>query len=154
MDVAAEDAQKKAYAALLLNEPDPYKAAFCLFPGNTNRAILVASQWPSDQVVIEEQTRLRTEVAANKPALPSKHDLAKVVWERMKGTPDDEAFVKLAKLYGEVNGFIEKPQPSQTNVNIQQNRVMTVRDFGTEENWETKMLDQQRKLQNGEFNAV
>lgn len=150
MEASDDTVQKTAYAALLIQEQDPYKAAFALFPGNTNRSIRVAAEWPSDPIVINEKARLVKEARENLDSLPTKHDLARAVWDRMKGADDDEAFVKLAKVYGEINGFIEKPQ-TQTNVNIQQNRVMTLRDMGSDSDWESAVLDQQRRLASGKY---
>lgn len=152
MDVSAEDAQKLAYAAILLREPDPFKAAFELFPSNTNRAIFVAANWVSDVVVLDEQARLKEVASKTTDALPTKDELSREIWKRMKAAPEDKDFVALAKLYGEVNSMIEKPQAPTATINVQQNRVMTVREFGAEENWEAKMLEQQRNLARGKFN--
>ncbi len=38
-DELKESEEKAAYAALLLKERDPFKAALSLFPNNTNRAL-------------------------------------------------------------------------------------------------------------------
>jgi hypothetical protein len=149
MDTTNEDAQKVAFASLLRKEGDAFKAGLTLFPNNTNRALRIATEWPNDAKVIAELDRLDADTDPTKD-LPTKVDLAKKVWDRLNKAVEDEDFVKLAKLYAEVNGYIEKPQNS-TNVNIQQNRVMTVRDFGSEAHWESKMLDQQRALASGTF---
>lgn len=150
-----ESEEKAAYAALLLKERDPFKAALQLFPDNTNRALWVANHWPNDAEVKAEQERL-IGVDDGASFLPSKAELARDIWQRMQGTtlpsgvvipPTPEEYAKLAKLYADVRGFIEKPQ---TNVNVTTNvqRVVEVPVFQDESSWEAAAARQQRELLN------
>lgn len=151
-----ESEEKAAYAALLLKERDPFKAALQLFPDNTNRALWVANHWPIDTEVKAEQVRLMGEDDGSS-FLPSKAELARDIWQRMQGTtlasgvtipPTPEEYAKLAKLYADVRGFIEKPQ---TNVNVTTNvqRVVEMPVFQDEDAWEAAAAKQQREsLQN------
>lgn len=154
-EVTNESEEKAAYAALLLRERDPFKAALSLFPDNTNRALWVANHWPNDAEVKEEQARLIGE-DEGASFLPSKVELARDIWQRMQGTtlpsgvtipPTPEEYAKLAKLYADVRGFIEKPQ---TNVNVTTNvqRVVEVPVFQSENEWEAAAAKQQRELLN------
>lgn len=148
-----ETEEKAAYAALLLKERDPFKAALLLFPANVNRALRVANEWPSDPEVKAEQTRL-TQDDGELAFLPGKGELARDIWNRMQGTtlangqtiaPTPEEYAKLAKLYADVRGFIERPQ---TNVNVTTNvqRVVEMPVFQSPEEWEAAAARQQREL--------
>lgn len=148
-----ENQEKAAYAALLLKERDPFKAALQLFPNNTNRALWVANHWPNDHEVKAEQNRL-TKEGGEMSFLPGKAELASDIWQRMQGTtlangvtipPTPDEYSKLAKLYADVRGFIEKPQ---TSVNVVNNipRVVEMPVFADESEWETEAARQQREL--------
>lgn len=153
-DERNESEEKAAYAALLLKERDPFKAALQLFPDNTNRALWVANHWPNDDEVKAEQTRLSNEEGDS--FLLSKREFLQDIEQRMRGTvypngavipPSPEEYAKLAKLYADVRGFIEKPQ---TNVNVTTNiqRVVEVPVFQDENAWEAAAAKQQRELLN------
>lgn len=153
-DERNESEEKAVYAALLLKERDPFKAALQLFPDNTNRALWVANHWPNDDEVKAEQTRLSNEEGDS--FLLSKREFLQDIEQRMRGTvypngavilPTPEEYAKLAKLYADVRGFIEKPQ---TNVNVTTNiqRVVEVPVFQDESSWEAAAAKQQRELLN------
>jgi len=152
-DELKESEEKAAYAALLLKECDPFKAALLLFPNNTNRALWVASHWPNDAEVKAEQKRL-TDEGGDMAFLPGKAELARDIWQRMQGTmlpngvtvlPTLEEYAKLAKLYADVCGLIEKPQ---ANINLTTNvsRVVEMPVFANESEWEAEAARQQREL--------
>ncbi|WP_292414149.1 hypothetical protein [Methylophaga sp.] len=62
-------------------------------------------------------------------------------------SPED--YAKLGKLYADVRGFIEKPQTTiNNNNNVTNNRVMVVRENGSDEDWEAKLRKQQDNLTN------
>lgn len=152
-DELKESEEKAAYAALLLKERDPFKAALSLFPNNTNRALWVANHWPNDAEVKAEQKRL-TDEGGDMAFLPGKGDLARDIWQRMQGTalpngvtipPTPEEYAKLAKLYADVRGFIEKPQ-TNVNVTTNVNRVVEMPVFANENEWEAEAARQQREL--------
>lgn len=153
MTEKTEDEEKAAYAALLLKGTDPFEAALKLFPDNTNRALRIAHEWPRDPAVkacCEKMSEGDGELAF----LPNKAALARDVWDRMKGAkyaggvvvpPTAEEYAKLAKLYAEIRGFIEKPQ---TNVNVNNTvvqRVVEVPVFQSDADWEAAAARQQHE---------
>src|SRR5690606_38718084 len=83
--------------------------------------------------------------------LPTKAELAREVWRigTNPRTSVDER-LKALRLYADVRGYIEKYQAgtviNNTNNVLSQNRVMLVKDFGTDEEWELAVEEQQRKL--------
>ncbi len=145
----SEEELKAEYARLLLKITDPFKAALQLFPDNTSRALRVANEWPTDPEVVAAQSELLEE-DGELSFLPTKADLARNIWDRMQNervSPDD--YAKLGKLYADVRGFIEKPQTNvSVNNNVTNNRVMVVRENGTDEDWEAKLRKQQENLTN------
>lgn len=150
-----ESKEKAAYASLLLKERDPFKAALSLFPNNTNRALWVANHWPNDPEVIEAKTALMQE-GGDMGFLPDKAELARDIWNRMQGAvtadgrtipPTADDYAKLAKLYADVRGFIEKPQNNQ-NVTVVVPKAIEVPTHGTNDEWELAAAKQQQELLN------
>lgn len=151
--ITNETDEKAAYAALLLKERDPFKAALMLFPDNTNRALRVANEWPNDAVVKAEQAKL-TANDGELSFLPGKAELARDIWNRMQGTtlaggvvipPTPEEYAKLAKLYADVRGLIDRPQPNVNVNNTIVQRVVEVPVFQSSEDWEAAAARQQRE---------
>lgn len=142
-----ESKYKAAFAALLLENPtNPFQAANGVFPDDTRRALWIATHWLNDPEVRKEVDRLRNK-GADLDALPSKADLARAAWELTQvGLFEDR--IKAMKLYADIRNFIEKPN-NAVNVNVNQNRVMIVKDHGSNEQWESELLKQQHDLTHG-----
>lgn len=140
--------QKEEFVRFLLETPDdPFKAALRLFPDDTNKALRAAHEWPRDPDVIASM-RARKEDSNEEDFLPSKAELARKVWAKMNsGTLDPEEFAKMARLYADIRGYIEKPT---TNINNNTQNllqpVMVVKDIGDDDEWERKLAEQQGKL--------
>lgn len=141
------DPEKTRFAELLLKTPDnPFKAAMGICGEDTGRALLVSSEWPDDPFVISEQKRLLDELGADH-FLPTREELGRMVYQSAQDAKFEENKVKFLKLYADIRGFIAKPE---TNVTVQNtnNRVMVVRENGSDDEWEQKLLKQQRGLVN------
>lgn len=139
---------KRAFAAALLRYPtDPFKAALQLFPNNTMRALTVSQEWIADPFVMNVQAELIEELGEDH-FLPSKVTLARRVFElgeNARATQSEK--LSAFRLYAELRGFIEKPGFTvNNNTQINQNRVMVMTDHGSNDDWETKALEQQTKL--------
>lgn len=144
-----EEAQKREFARLLFEagpSADTFTVGFQLFPDNPNRAVLAGGNWRADPLVISELAQLRAEQTITATQLPGQEDLARHIWLKMQECDDPDAFVKLAKLYAEVQGMIKKPTEG-TNNNVPVRHVMMVTDHGDELNWEQKLLANQNQLQ-------
>lgn len=154
MTTPNESEEKAAFAALLLKTPtEPFKAALALFPDNTSRALWVANHWVNDPEVLAAQKRNKEEFGEF-AGLADKVDLARDIWQRMQGTttpdgrqiiPSPDDYAKLAKLYAEVRGFIEKPQTGPA-VQVVFPRAIEVPTHGSNEDWEAAAAKQQREL--------
>ena len=142
-----EEDYKKAFASEYFKNPsDPFKIACVLFPDNTNLALRVANEWPSDSFV------LACLDALSDNDMPTEVDLCRKVWNKMEFTSDAKDFATLAKLYAEIRGFIKKQESAQVNVQVN-NKVMVVKDHGTDEQWESKLIRQQTALANGTYSV-
>lgn len=143
-----DEENKTAFAVEFLKSPDDaFKAALQVFPHDTGQALRAAHTWPKDPFVVAETERLSGELGDD-AFLPGKAELCRNIWARMqKDFVSSEDFVKLAKLYAEVRSFIEKPN-TNVNVAVVTNKVMVVKDLGTNDEWEMKAERQQRELLN------
>lgn len=144
--------QKEKFAKLFLDyggdllASHNFKAAIELFPNDTRTALKIATDWPHDAEVkgfIKKIQDFETSI----DSLPSKKDLAEDIWRKMSNCYDAKEYAALAKLYAEVRGFIEKPD-NKPVVNINQNRVMVIKDQGSPDDWANKAEKQQRDLVN------
>ncbi|AMW36121.1 putative small terminase [Xanthomonas phage XAJ2] len=140
--------QKHAYAAMLLQEPDPFKAALRTFDGDTGFAIRIYLHWPEDPIVIAEQKRIKADNPnMDLDKLADKAATAKLAWEIAEQKlyePKDR--LAALKLYAEIRNYIEKPKAGDVNVQVQQNRVMVVKDHGSDDDWKEKARLQQARL--------
>ncbi len=144
MDVLEE---KQKFAEALLELCDPFKAALHVCEGMpTQKALKMATEWPAD-IEVKGFIKAIKDKESSIDTLPDKKDLAEAVWLKMENCRFPEDFAKLAKLYAEVRGFIEKPD-NKPIVTINQNRVMVIKDFGNEDQWQAAADKQQRDLLN------
>jgi len=139
--------QKQKLAEMMLFEADPFKAAMAVFNQDVSKALTATQIWLKDPEFLKIQQETKRE--KGKEYLPTKHDLARDVWEKMQAKwvePDD--YAKLAKLYAEINGFIEKGPTVAINTNLTTNKVMIVKQFQSADAWEEKAVIQQQALTN------
>lgn len=136
---------KRQFAeALIKNDDDAFRAALSLFP-QVGKALQVANAWKNDDVVKQFRADALNSVDAAL-LLPSKEKQAFDIYAIATNTsiaPEDR--LKAHRLYAEVRGFIEKPQAGG-NLNVLNQGVMLVRDHGSDDDWEAKATEQQRKL--------
>lgn len=145
----ADQAQKLEFARLVFEAgptADTYQIAFDMFPTNPNRAVLAGAHWRIDPTVLEELTRLKSNQVVQAETLPTQVDLARNIWLKMQACNEPDSYVKLAKLYAEVQGMIKKPSDSNQTSQVFR-PVMIVRDHGSDSDWEAKMLRNQNQLQ-------
>jgi hypothetical protein len=140
-------AAKKRFAAMLLKEPgEPFKAA--LAAGlDTGQALRASVEWINDSIVLEEQTRLIEEQENGElDFLPTKAEAARLAWNIANSATFVEDKLKALKLYADMRGFIPKVEAVKIDNSVTHNKVMIVKDQGTDEEWEAKARMQQRKL--------
>jgi len=146
-DSRDEDTLKDAFAAELLRTPnDPFKAAQKIV-GNTIRALQMSQDWPTDVYVLKRQVELIEEFGEDN-FLPSKLTLARRIYE-LGETTTASISERLAayRLYADLRNFIEKPSLiNQNNLTVNNNKVMVVQDFGSDDQWEETAKNQQMKL--------
>lgn len=140
---------KKRFAELWIKLGDPGKAAWELFADKAAGDVLrVKDEWPKDETVLGFRNALLASSSKNSN-LPEKEEVAEKVWAIAQNAEDDEVALKACQEYSKLMGYIEKPrEPVVENktINIDQRRVMIVRSHGDDDEWENKLLEQQRKL--------
>jgi len=136
------------FADALLRHPQTPEGRFqaaLTITSDTGEALKMAHKlWDSPQV-IEAQKQIRTLANDELDFIGTKADFAREVLECARKSWDGDVQHKFYKLYAEVRGFISK---ADTNVNVQvnNNKVMIVKDLGSNEEWERRAAEQQRKL--------
>ena len=138
-----ESEAKEKFAQLLLQEPgNLFAVALKVFPDDTKRALRAVTEWKDDPEIKSLQEK------AQELPLPTKGEFSRVLWDKMQDRyTEPDVFAKIAKVYAEVRGFIEKPQIAvNTNVQTVTNKVMVIRESRTDEDWERKLLAQQTAL--------
>lgn len=143
----SEDDLKKRFAVELLKQPtEPFKAAVAIFGDDTGKALLVSHRWPQDPVVIAHMQTAIDELG-DMHFLPTKAELARAAFQiglDPKVHVDDR--LKAMRLYADIRGFIDKQGANVVVNNLTQNKVMLVRDHGSNEAWEQAAAEQQRQL--------
>lgn len=144
------DVLKDLFAIAFLREPsNPFGAAVKVFGLDTGRALYASTHWVDDSYVLARQAELLG-MFGEDYFLPNKAALARRVYELADKTTDAKEQTAVLKLYAEIRGFIEKQTAIANVVNnntiVNQNRVMIVKDHGTDAQWEEKAAKQQTLL--------
>lgn len=144
-----ETEMKRAYAAALLRHPQTIEGRFqaaLAVSGDTGQALWMANKWTVDPEVSAFQDELiKASENGELDFIGTKSDFAREILERARASFDGDTAHKFYKLYAETRGFISKPE-NQLNVQVNNNRVMVVRDLGSDAEWEQKAAKQQRAL--------
>jgi hypothetical protein len=139
--------RKRLFAeALLKNPSDPFGVALSVIP-DTGEALRAANEWPADFEVIEHQKALLAE-HGEAAFLPNKTETARLAYDMASGKkPAIKEQIEALELYGKIRGFIEKPGTTINNTTaVQVNRIMVIKDHGSNDDWERKAVAQQARL--------
>lgn len=148
-------AKKEQFAQLSLREQDAFKIALVIYPDDTSRALRVANEWPNDeQVKTFRQSYIDAEEDGETAFLPTKAEAARLAWNIARDSGVTEDRLKALKLYADIRGFIERPSVAIQNNTLVQNKVLVVKNFGSDEQWEQQVRKQQTKLINGDYSAI
>jgi hypothetical protein len=146
----AEDRLKEIFVAEWLKTGDPFKAGLATFPTDSGRAMRVSWDWPKDPEVLDYRAQLiadaeREETVAG---LPTKHQLAKEVYQYAATLFDPEQKLSGYKLTAQILGYIERPSTVNIdNRSVTVNKVMAYKDHGDDGAWESKLVENQRFLE-------
>ena len=142
-----ELAQKKQFAIELLKDPSkPFIAACAVFRDDTGTALKIAGRWPTDPDVLRFQAEA-VDAVGDMHFLPTKAEAARLAFSMAsddKATRDDR--LRALRLYADIRGFIEKQSPIINNNILTNNKVMVVKDHGSVDAWEDRLMQQQSKL--------
>lgn len=139
----------KRYAAEQLRRSDEenrdYRIALeiLLDPGLATSAVEI---WNNDPVLLQERLRLQEEFG-ERAELPTKETLTKEVLALGRTAAFTVAErLNAYKLVGEMMGFIGRGAAQPTSVAIFANKVMAVKDHGSDDDWESRAAKQQADL--------
>lgn len=147
METSDLDDLKRRFAAETLKNPraEPFKIILDLGV-DTGPALLASTKWPNDPVVLEEKQRLLdSKENGELDFLPTKADAARLAWDMANSPAFFDDRLKALKLYSEIRGYIAKPEAVKVENNFT-NKVMVVKDHGSDADWEAKMREQQDNL--------
>lgn len=139
---------KQQFARELLKTPtEPFKVAARIFGDDTGRALQVSHRWPHDPEVLGYMAAAVDEMG-DLHFLPTKAEAARAAWELSQDQKlDTDNRLKALRLYADIRGYIERQGGITVNQNnITQNKVMVVKDHGSNSEWENAAAAQQAKL--------
>lgn len=148
---ANEDNLRKFARLLLLMPLEPFKAALAM-TDNAGEALKIAHYWPTHPLVIEEKKRILAEDGEG-DYLPSKFDIVSEAWGIARNGLFEENRLKALELVAKITDHMPKTGPG-VQVNVQNNRVMIVKDHGSDDAWEAKLRQQQTALINGDYTKL
>lgn len=141
--------QKRAFAREWLKQPNNTLGAVIAVigpsqNGDAAEALRHMYAWMKDPAVLQEKARL-IEHGDELALLPNKAELAREVW-LLGLNPDLKGMerVKAFELYANLRGYVEKPGITVNNTTV--NKVMVVKDLGSNADWEARAQEQQRQL--------
>lgn len=140
--------KKKKFAIALLHSPSQsFECAKEVFGDDIGSCLKFHNAWKKDLEVRQFQADYIKEFGAE-TTLPSKETMAREVYEvAHDSNQDPETRLKFYKLYGDVQGYIQKPGTTiNNNTQLVSNKVMVIKDKGTDEEWEEQLRLQQVKL--------
>lgn len=143
---------KIAFARLLFLDPgNPFECGRKIFPDHTGFACMAAVEWKNDPAVIEEMERLALETPVEN-LIATKQEAMKNAWNMANDSSiNPKERVAYLRLFAEMAEYMpEKSSVKNVQKNEVINRVMVVKDHGSDEDWEAKVAEQQRKLINAD----
>ena len=141
----------KVAEAWLRNPNNMFAAALEVTKNDSFAAMRICDAWVFDDELKQMKEALLEE-HGEEHFLPTKFEMFRDVYDRARGTYDDDSYAKLMKLAADMRGFIEKPGVTINNTQTN-NRVMLIpvgklNDNGTVDSdyWEQSAIEQQRAL--------
>lgn len=139
------------FAVALLKHPQDANGRFAAalsVTANTTKALIMANQWPDRPDLIAIQEKLIEQADEGElDLIGTKAEFARELLDQARTMFNPQARAKMYELYAKVRNFLPK-EGSNVNVQVNQNKVMIVKDFGSDENWEKTAAAQQRALLN------
>ena len=144
---------KRKFAKALLKHTDKLEAAkvaFCppLCPKDDLGLLLhYANYLPNDMQVLEATKEILAETD-EKEFLPTRRELVARLERIADDSKDNDQVMKAVKMIADICGHVSKPGSGDTVsiTQIDNSKVMVIKDHGTDEEWEVKAKAQQKKL--------
>lgn len=141
-----EQMQKEAFVTEWLRTGDPFKAAHTVFPADPGRAMRASWEWTKDADVLEYRQALLS-ATDGCAGIPSRNELARELYQFIGNIEDKELRLSGYELFAKMMGYIEKPSPvTIDNRHVTVNKVLVVRDHGSDDAWERQLSENQKRL--------
>lgn len=147
-----DEGLKRRFAAEMLRRPgEPFRVAYELFVDNPNDeysnmvSTLAARDWAHDPIVIAERQRLQTEIG-QAAELPTKETIMLEILDLARTSKTVPDRLKAYAQYSEMQGYTGRNSGAGAGIAMYANKVMLVKDHGTDEQWESGLKAQQQKL--------
>lgn len=148
-------ALKIRFAEATLRIPEnSFLAAQSVFGTEIGRALFAHTHWVSDPEVMAEKANLLNQNGA-RHFLPTKEETAREIWKVAvnERTPiEDKA--RMFSLFSDVMGYKEQAVKNSGGITVNNNKVMIVKDFGSDSDWERESAAQQHRLTNNKAQDV
>lgn len=156
MDTTEEQLKKKHFAAELLlidisNRNEVFAAALKVFPNDYGAALRICDTWVEDAEVVAERIALIQSGAGFDDRDKIRQELINELMKIVRTGLFAEDRIKAAKEVANIAGINQENKVTINNNvqnNITSNKVMIVKDHGTDEAWEAKLMKQQEELTN------
>lgn len=139
---------KKAFALQLLkHESNPFKAGMEAFKdGDTSKALWVARHWVlDDEVLLQKELIIQEKGEAT--FLPSKAEVSKKIFSLLNENGlEVKETLEILKTYAQIMDFMPKNNQTNIQVNNNEQKVMIVPHFGSDDDWEEAVKKQQQQL--------
>lgn len=140
--------RKRLFAEQYLSNPqEVYQAGVAAWPDNPREGLTIAQEWVNDPEVLKICSELQGNgVAAN---VPTKEAIVKELLDLGRSSIGEELSdrLKAYELAVKMLGYIAPPQTNvQSNTLVTHNRVMVVREFPSDDEWERQAKAQQQRL--------
>lgn len=149
----SDEELKSEFARALLTHANVFQAALSVV-GDTGRALRIAHEWAADPFVLAEKMRILEDDGIS--GLWTKEEYAKKLMDATeekdsatgRWVNDFEMRLKGYELFGKVMGYIPRGSETTINNNNSQtvNRVMIVKEHGSNDDWERRLQNQQKQL--------
>lgn len=141
--------KKEAFAEHLLKNPGvpPFQLALLIYPNNTARALRIANEWPEDKDVKAIKQALvdsEGEMSFLPTAAQDAAETLRIARELL--LQDAPTSARFFEMYLKQRDRFPKAGAAIQNNNTIVNHVMVIKDHGTDDEWQTKAIEQQARL--------
>ena len=146
-DYVTDEAAQRFAVAFVKDPTDAWAAAHAAWPDDPRWKSWAYQNLPGHPQILAFVAAVHELVDRESLELPSEHEYAVFLWKAAQSALDDKIKLSYLRLLAEARGHLKRPQGSDTNITVNQNRVMIVESQGNDDQWEVIAQQQQDNLQ-------